>query len=271
MDYENFQPKAVGIVNDCSDDNTRGRQGFRVGALLGLPVTYVGVPQYDSLAAAGNVIDMLDAAGDSETMLLVNVAPRFGAAKQFENGTPFGYFWYQNTLVIATVSGYTLSLVKKLGLADSLRILDMHTSVPVFVEYGMLSQEAGDRIIETQFRSFNFVPRVAQFIANYRKDLPGETYSFDNVADVPKVIWWIDNFGNCKTALTKEDVDWQAGETIALMGREFTMYDRLKDVPDDEVACIIGSSGLGEKRFLELVVQGKSAAKELGAVVGQEL
>lgn len=270
MEYKDFTPKALCIVNDCNDNNTGGRQGFRVGSLLGLPVTYVGVPKFDELAAAGNIVDMLDAAGNEQSILMANVAPRFGGAQKFKNGVPFGYFWYKNTLVITTVSDTILSLVSKLGLVKQVHVLNMETSVPVFVEHGMICQDTASSILNTQFRSFNFTPRVAQFIATYKKDLPGESLRLKEYQPSPS-IWWIDNFGNCKTTVTLEDVDWKAGEKISFLETTFTMYDRLKDVPDGEVALIVGSSGIEGKRFLELVIQGQSAAEKLGFSVGQSL
>lgn len=264
-------PKTICIINDCTDDNTRGRQGTRVGALFGLTPTYVGVPDYSTLAAGGNMIDMLDAVREAQAIILANVAPRFGVAQQFENGTPFGYFRYQNTLIVATVSGYTLSLVKKFGLADSITLLDMHTSVPEFVQAGMMSSAEGEDLLSTQFRSFNFSPRVAQYLTYHGQELPGQQYAMGEVADVPRAVWWVDNFGNLKTTITTDDANWEPGQTIELANEPYRMYDRLKDVPDGEVACIVGSSGLGTKRFLELVIQGERAADRLGLVVGDEL
>jgi hypothetical protein len=41
-------------------------------------------------------------------------------------------------------------------------------------------------------------------------------------------------------------------------------YDRLKDVPNGEPGIIVGSSGYREHRFIEIVVQGLSAATQFG-------
>ena len=45
-------------------------------------------------------------------------------------------------------------------------------------------------------------------------------------------------------------------------------YNRLKDIPDGQVALTIGSSGLGSKRFLEIMQQGASAASTLALQSG---
>lgn len=53
----------------------------------------------------------------------------------------------------------------------------------------------------------------------------------------------------------------------------FKFYERLKDVPDGKTAIYIGSSGIGNKRFLEIATQNRkgSAAKTLNLRVGKEI
>ena len=58
-----------------------------------------------------------------------------------------------------------------------------------------------------------------------------------------------------------EEIGFEAGKTVQTTVGELTCYNRLKDVPDAQAALIIGSSGYKQKRFLEVVVQGKSAAQ----------
>ena len=49
---------------------------------------------------------------------------------------------------------------------------------------------------------------------------------------------------------------------------DLKMYNRLKDVPDQEEAIIVGSSGIKDKRFLEFVIQGGSFAKKHNVSAG---
>lgn len=269
---DDFNPKVVGIINDCSDSNTIGRQTLRVTTLLNLPVSYVGVPDYDSLALAGNAVDMLDAIGDQSAILLMNVAPRFGEAHSFFNGTPFGFGWYKKTLIISTVSGYALSLLKKFNLLEHFYLVEIKDSVPVFVKSGLISEAYAKDLVKTQFRSFNFSPLLASFLTKYSAlDLSTQVLSMDSVPEAGAKVWWVDNFGNIKTTLTSKDVDFTVGSEIRLAGRKFTMFDRLKDVPDDQAGCIVGSSGIGDNRFLELVIQGKRASDILGLSFGEDL
>ncbi len=87
-----------------------------------------------------------------------------------------------------------------------------------------------------------------------------------NVPDAPPAIWWIDNFGNRKTTLFREEVKGKNNFSIKFKGLPY--FERLKDVPDKTPALISGSSGLSEKRFLEIIVQGGSAEREFKISVG---
>lgn len=215
------------IINDCRDANAAGRQATKVASLLGCPTNFIGVKS--DLEAAGNLVDALDAGEGKEGIVLVNVAPRSGRGKKWQNGSPFGYFWYKRTLVVSTIDGFTLSLVKKLQIVEEINILDCP--------------------VDTQFRSYEFLPKAAESIFT-GKGLPSTAISIDKIVGAPHAVWWIDNFGNCKTTLLIEE---KKG------GLPF--ISRLKDVPNGESAIVVGSSGIGNKRFLEVVVQGGSAAE----------
>lgn len=259
----------VTLITDCKDDNALGRSLTRISTLFNCNITAVGVNGWDAdLEAAGNLIDILDASEGKSGVIMVNVAPRHKSGKKWPNGTPFGYFYYKETLVVISVDGLTLSLVKKLGLVDQVYMLDIPTVVKSLQDGKVITKESANHIIHTQFRSFEFLPRVAAWILE-GFDIPSEKYSLDQVSDVPQSIWWIDNFGNCKITLLPEEVNFEAYKKVKLKNLELTCYSRLKDVPEGESALIIGSSGLGDKRFLEIVVQGKSAKAHFGFKSGQ--
>jgi hypothetical protein len=231
------------IINDCRDANAAGRQITRAISFLGYSVSFIGVES--DLEAAGNLVDALDAAEGKKGVILVNVAPRNGKAKKWANGAPFGYFWYKKTLVVTSVDGLTLSLAKKLGILRDFRILE----IPLQYE-------------KSQFRSFEFLPRIAKDLIE-DKPLQYKNFLLKGVAGAPKAVWWIDNFGNCKTALLPEDAGFQIGQLIKTKLGKLPCFEGLKDVPNGKVGFVIGSSGLGGKRFLEIVKQGGSAATSL--------
>ncbi len=268
----------VTIINDCTDDNVKGRLGTRVASLFGTAPTYVGVgmnlvtdnasdpAEYE---AAGCLIDVIDAA-NSEGVVLVNVANRHGKGKRWPNGTPFGYFILDNVLVVSTIDGLTLSLIKKLGLTDVIRLMDIPTVTKLLAKKDIITQDLAHHITHTQFRSFEFEPRVAKWISE-GVVIPHEDYSIANVQTIPNAIWYVDNFGNTKTTLLPKDIAFEPGKKIPTRFGEVTCYSRLKDVPNGETAFIIGSSGYKEQRFLEFVVQGVSAAEKFNLSAGSPI
>jgi len=259
----------VTIINDCRDSNASGRQIVRVSSLFDAHICFVGVS--NDIEAAGNIIDILDASGETENIVLVNVAPRHGDAKKWENGTPFCYFTYKKIIVVSTFDGATLSLVKKLRLADSVHLIEQASSLEKMLNDKMITKEEKDHIEKTQFRSFDFLPRVAKLVYD-EGEAPGSTESLEKISDMPKgSVWWIDNFGNCKTNLVKSDLKVSEYTKLATKFGELSFYERLKDVPDGEPAVIFGSSGIGDDRFVEIVVQGGSAQEKFNIKNGDSI
>lgn len=252
----------ITIINDCQDANESGRQIARISSLFQSPCHLIGVKNYNELEASGNLIDILDAFEDRKGVILVNIAPRHKLNKKYSNGTPFGYFRYKNTLIVSTVDGLTLSLVKKLNLIELINILDIDKAVVRLTKDKNLQRY----IINSQFRSYDFLPRVAYYLLQ-KDHLPSYQFNINNIADAPATVWWIDGFGNCKTTLLKTDINISKDRHISLSIGLFKFYPRLTDVPDGKLAVIIGSSGIDSRRFLEIVIQGKRAADMLNIKV----
>lgn len=262
----------ISIINDCRDQNAMNRQATRVASFFQAPVATLGVSDFGDqgsgeLEAAGNLIDTLDACEGREGVVLVNVANRHGKGKKWPNGTPFAYFYYKQTLVVSTIDGYPLSLVKKMKLTDKVQLMDIPTVMDKMIAEKLYPAELRRIVVDSQFRSYEFVPRVAKWLKD-GVSIPSTDYSLDNVEDIPHCIWWVDNFGNCVTSLFPEDIGHEPGKKINTQFGEVTCYDRLKDVPNGEVGLIVGSSGIENRRFLGFVIQGKSAAKQFGIKTG---
>jgi hypothetical protein len=245
----------ITIINDCKDANAVARQETRTESILGKPVSFLGVNS--DIEAAGNLIDVLDAGEGKKGVVLVNVAPRNGAAHKWKNGTPFGYFWYKKTLVVSSIDGYVLSLIKKLEIAEGIEVFDIPTVLKSLVEKGVIDDKLSKRVAETQFRSFEFVPRAAGWLIE-GIELPSETWSLESVPDIEHVVWWIDNFGNIKTTLTRSELEVTDG-MARVLNTTLPFYEHLAEVKDGESACVLGSSGIEENRFVEIVAQGKPA------------
>lgn len=247
------------IISDCQDNNARGRQLTRLSAFLDTAVHFVGVSS--DLEAAGCLLDILDAAEGDRGVVLVNVAPRHGAAQErWSNGTPFGYFYYQNTLVISSVDGLTLSLAKKLGLVGSVKLLDI-AEVAKALDW---SEDTQARVASTQFRSYEFLPRIAKALLD-GADVSNTGYEL--VEDAPQAVWYVDNFGNMKTTLLPEEAGFEPGEVIKTQWGHLRCFTQLAQVSSLKSAIVLGSSGIADKRFLEVVIQGQSAAERFKASI----
>ena len=261
----------VTIINDCADPGTMNRQVVRAATLF--PATHispVAVGAYADLEASGMIIDTIDGAMDEPGIILANVAPRHGKAKQWPNGTPFGHIKYQNTHIFATVDGATLSLVHKYGLAKNIEVYDIPTVLDAMIKQGKLTPKLRDPIINTQFRSYEFLPRIAKWYLD-KEIIPFTLHPLSDFLPSPLAVWYVDNFGNCKTTAWQQDLGHQAGKTLMTPWGKLQCYDRLKDVPNGKAGLIVGSSGYQDKRFLEIVLQGKSAAAHFGIKVGDLL
>jgi hypothetical protein len=261
----------VTIINDCCDANEAGRQSTRASLLFpGSNVTFMGLSNYSELEAAGHLVDVLDAAAGQEGVVLVNSAPRHGTGKKWENGTPFGWFWYGKTLVAATVAGQTLSMVKKLGIMKEFQVTDIPTVLDVMIKNGKFEAENRDRVVKSQFRSYEYLPFLAAWV-KAGEQIPSEKLDMNDVPDVPQAVWFVDSFGNCKTTLLPDEVGFVAGEKMKTKVGEFTCFNRLKDVPSGEAGMTIGSSGFGNTRLIEVTINGRRASDEFGLKSGTEL
>lgn len=262
----------ITIINDCHDDNAGGRQLARTASLTGASVSLVGVGDYGDLSASGNLIDVLDAyrTTTEKSAILVNVAPRHKGSKKWQNGTPFCHFRVHNTLIVSSFDGLTLSLIKKLGLVELVSLMDIPTVTEVMVANGVITSDERNRIVGSQFRSFDFTPLVLDYLLK-DNTVPAETISINDIPPVPKAVWWIDNFGNAKTTVLPEEIGFKEGEKIQTALGVFTCYEHLANVPKGESALIIGSSGINQHRFVEIVVQGESAKDRFNLTIGTEL
>lgn len=259
------------IITDCHDDPTRARQEVRFTSLFGVKPTFVGVESYSAIQAAGSLVDVLNvltqfplANQDNENIVLVNAAPRGEDIKErWDNGTPFCYFRLGKTLVVSTYEGHCLALARDLGIIHEVQLMDIPTVTAAAVAWGDVTKVQAERINHTQFRSLEFLPLAAYWLWQ-GKPVPSQAQSIDHLPSAKGQVWHIDNFGNAKTTLTSDEVDFAAGKQVRLGDNLVaTCYNRLADVPKDQLALTVGSSGYGKHHFLELAIghRGRAADK----------
>lgn len=263
---------SVVVINDCSDDGTAMRQNTRISALTGLPIQFVGIGNYADLEGSGHIIDALDAFTDKPGIIVANAAPRHGQGKKWPNGSPFCYFFVDKTLVVSTIQGSILGMVRKMKLATTINVVDVPEVVEAMKQVGMVDETVAKRIVNSQFRSFDFEPRLVSMIIEGHK-VPSHPTPIEELSpgSIDGTVWHVDNFGNCKTTILPEEIGFKPGKSIKTKFGEFQCYERLKDVPNDTTALTIGSSGFKSMRLVEFIIQGKSASQKYGVHTADKL
>ncbi|MDO8594826.1 MAG: SAM-dependent chlorinase/fluorinase [bacterium] len=269
---------SISVINDCGDRNEQLRITTHLQTLFDrTPVSFCEVQGlHADLEAAGCLIDAIDAkfGGTAPGIILPNVAFRHPEVSGDANGAPFAYIVILKLLIISTIRGRTLSLLKHFYGIESVRVFEPREVLESIVATGHLGREWVNHIAENQFRSFVFQPLAAArlcqgFEVPYRKEnlacpAPGS------------VVWFVDKHGNCKTTVTTEMCEPfpKDGDTLATKFGNLPYFRRLTDAPLGKPAVTTGSSGLGagpNDRFLEIAVRMGNAAKELRISVGSEV
>lgn len=258
-------------ISDCLDDSARARVATRAQALFGpFPVSHIAV-QHD-ITAALRLVEQIDASLGTAGVIMVNIAPRGDGGIKYENGTPFCYFWVGKTLVISTYSGLTLSLVHKLGIKQSVMVMDIPTVLAKAYEHELVEKSEVHRITHTQFRSYEFVPRAAYWIFEGLFSVPAQRRSLRfNKQDLVPRVGDVDNFGNIKTTLLRSDLKPKFSRAVKIGPYTLPFYTWMHCVPAGAEAVVVGSSGIGNQRFLELIIRGGNAGKKFSVFPGQRM
>ncbi len=267
------KPFFITVIQDSNDSGTKGRITTRIQKLFeGILPSFVSVEAFSDLPAAGNLLDILDSSEGSEGVIILNTAPRHGEGKKYKNGIPFGYFYYKKTLVVTTINKSILSFVKKFNITNKVNIFDIEEVMKFALENNLIEDWVAEKVINTQFRSFEFEPRAAFWLWN-NYNLPFNEFYINeeeyNFEEEKGKIWLIDNFGNCKTTLLAND--FQKGELIKTKIGNLKVYDHLSDLPNGEAGLVKGSSGLNKEKFIEVIIQGKRASDEFGLKIGEKI
>ncbi len=262
------KPNFITIIQDCNDEGTKGRITSRVQNLFkGTMPSFVAIGAYSDLQAAGNLVDILDATEGQEGIILVNAAPRHGKGKKYNNGVPFGYFYWKKTLVVLTIDEIILNLLKDLKITNFVEVFDIPVVMDWAFENELIEKWIAEKTKKTQFRSFEFEPRVAKWIwMNYK--VPSKKLEILG-AHLNGQIWLIDNFGNCKTTLLASKIKGQ--DFIETKIGKLKVYNWLSELPNNETALVLGSSGLEKEKFVEIIVQGKKANEIYDLKIGDNI
>lgn len=246
----------IEVNTDCIDpENALIRQTLRYKSLFPhAEITFNKLSHGDIPLLAG-IIDKIDATsfGAVKHLIVCNVAPR--TEKRYDNGGPFCYVHIGNATIIGTPEAFVL--LRKLGIIKTVQQTDVRTVCTAFLSEAF----EVDRIARSQFRSFDYVPLLALWLSE-GKTIPCLSLILEN-EPIKEQVWLRDNFGNLKTTITSSEIEAHVKKgkvKSAINGRkrEFPFYERLSEVPLGVTAFIVGSSGYGESRFVELVAQGRA-------------
>lgn len=225
---------------------------------------------------------MIDSFLDGNHLVIVNVAPRqgnverkdfssqgFSSQGEQKNGASFWYFEYDWHTIFSTVDGYVLSLVKKLQILKHFFIWDIPTVLEEALVAEEVSEEEKEHIMNSQFRSFEFLPRMAIWMAEESFEIPTKRYNIEEIPDIWNKIWHIDNFWNCKTTILASEFK---KEQITDPRFEDIKYKKhLNHVKKDEMAFTIWSSWFDLERFIEIVKWGWDSSDALDIYIWDEV
>ena len=76
-------------------------------------------------------------------------------------------------------------------------------------------------------------------------------------------------FGNCKTTLLASTIK-DKNNLNTKIGK-LKIYNWLSQLPNDETGLILGSSGLEQDKFVEIIVQGKKANEIYDLKIGDNI
>lgn len=257
----------ITYLTDCSDTNAQARLTTRMAALFGRSPVLLPLDGPAPAEAAGlTLLDVLLSTrllGEDgfPTVTLVNVAPRDG---RWPNGAPFGWFRHGRHTVFSTYDPVLLDPVRRHLGVTSVSVTDART-VLAAAEWAHIGEPDAVDVATTQFRSLWYLPLLAKWVLD---DRPVPSTAVELPApDRPDAVRvaLVDNFGNCKLSCTAADLGVVEGDRVAVGSTKVPYRRRLSEVPTGTAAVVTGSSGPG---FLELVVNGGSAAAEFGLRAG---
>ena len=261
----------VTIINDCNDPNESARQLTRANVLFNCPANALRLGVYSDIQSAGNLIDVLDASEGQKGVVIVNVAPRFGAAKRWSNGVPFGYFKHKETVVVMTVNPEIQKLLWKMKIINEIFVTEISEVIDTLIDHELVEAAKRQYLIDTQFRSLEYAPKLAKLVLE-EIQFPSKIMKLGSDRSEEKgKVWFIDSFGNCKTTLLRKDLIIDENGCVDTIWGKIRFYEKLKDVQNEDLGIYIGSSGIGLDRFVEITIQGGNASAGIGINIGDAI
>ncbi len=259
--------------NPTDDINSYERIYRRLESLFQkAKIKLIHTPNAGDTGTIHQIIDNADAVRygkNYQYVVFCNAAPR--GKNGDANGAPFCYATIGNTLIIGHLETFfplvNTGIIREIKKVD---VLDVCTR--------FLSDEA-ERIAKSQFRGFDFLPLLAKWILD-GKMVPSKSIILEKRKEYR--IWYNDVFANSKTTILYEDMPkFQNGDLVKLRsgGKSFELpcYHSLAEAPnldavgEKTLALVKGSSGIFDKRFMEVIEKGGRAAERVAFQKGSQL
>lgn len=211
-----------------------------------LNVFTTSVPSFSTLATGFWIAQYAIDQKPDNFIIYSNTAPRKDTKqKRLANkGEKFAYAKLDNGCEIAAVNAeYCFSFVKH--------------RIKVFKTINVPNKGS-------QFRSRDYYPEAVIGLLHHDDSYLGADLSLDTIPDFPSYkLAFVDGYGNLKTTITKNDIDFTSGQKVKItlngVTRMAFYVDGNFEVKEGELAFAPGSSGENDNRFLEIFLRGGSA------------
>lgn len=266
--------RKIYFIDDSSrDQNAKMRITARLGRYFpGSKIEGFGVN--NSIEASLFLLDLMDALVNpllparsisSEKYsfgIIVNSAKRKG---NNNHNVTFGKVVIDDVLIITTLGGYELSLLKKLQiLPQDTWAYDIPKVLKWAVDSKLITSDYGVFLNETQFRTFELAPLLLLWESNSLSGLSDCCNQVKEIPDLNNRIVFSDIYGNLKTSeFSVYPIDYNRDFLLKIGDEErgvITSYNQLSEIPDGKLGLNVwGSSGFNNIRLIELNVKGGSA------------
>lgn len=194
--------------------------------------------------------------------IIVNSARRKG---NNNHNITFGKVVVDDVLIITTLGGYELSLLKKFQiLPEGIWAYDIPKVLEWAVESKLITPNYAIFLNETQFRTFELAPLLLLWESLSLSGLSDCCNTVKEIPDLNNRIVFSDIYGNLKTSeFSVYPIDYDRDFYLKIGDEErgvIKSYSQLSEIPDGELGLNLwGSSGFNNLRLVELNVKGGSA------------
>jgi len=259
-----LEKRNLSFFTDCSDNNAKARVHAHLSHQLkkyNFDIAVYGEKNVQDIAF--NIFSLVSFWRENNikgNIVVGNYAPR---TDNHPNGAPFLLTIINDNYVIGNPD--TFYTLKKIGLLGTLPVVEIDILKTLELYF---PEEESLNLSQSQFRSMKVLPLIIYLIVNEKK-IETVKYSFPLVNFKSAEVVFVDNFGNVKTSMKKEEFVINKGMKNFIKIGDYQgliprYYSHLSDIPKGFHGFVIS----GSNDLVELVVNGGSAAEFYNIKVG---